>query len=122
MYHVDDYVAEQVTRSARHPTRIQNDYLKAMRVTRDIVWASGLSGVRAKSISDPGPVRLSSFPTTIAGGQEARGSSARRPLNERRFVKVSLLTGSSHRGRRKLGHDDTERITVITARDLWSKS
>ncbi|PON57204.1 hypothetical protein PanWU01x14_176180 [Parasponia andersonii] len=43
-------------------------------------------------------------------------------LTERQFVKVSPPTGSSHRGRRKAGHNDTREITVITARDLWSKS
>ncbi|PON54854.1 hypothetical protein PanWU01x14_192200 [Parasponia andersonii] len=61
------------------PTRVQNDLLKATRVARDTAWAHGLSEARAESIPDPGRVRPSPILTLTVGGQESRGSSARRP-------------------------------------------
>ncbi|PON62755.1 hypothetical protein PanWU01x14_136670 [Parasponia andersonii] len=111
--------------------------------------ARGLSEARVESIPDPGRVRPSLILTSTARDQEPRESSTKKIIRssalletqtghliqswvgvrvgqtilvEWPLVKVSPLLGSSHRGRRKAGHDDAREITVTTARDFLSKS
>ncbi|PON75761.1 hypothetical protein PanWU01x14_040210, partial [Parasponia andersonii] len=65
---------------AHRPTHIQKNGLKATRIAHDTVWARRLLEARAESIQDPGQVRPNLILTSTAGGQEPRGSSARRSL------------------------------------------
>ncbi|PON62753.1 hypothetical protein PanWU01x14_136650, partial [Parasponia andersonii] len=122
---------------------------KTIRVTRDTVWAHGLSEARTEFIPDPGRIRPNLLFTSTVRVQEPRESSAKKISRDStllqtqtgtlikpwvgvrngqtvligwRLVKILPSPGSSHRGQQKAGHDNARDITskaLWDSEDMW---